>query len=60
MLLCLREWALNCDVVIVCGDSMKGIISDGILCFIDANEKSIKNGKVYVISTMVGVFVKQC
>ncbi|MCE3037767.1 S24 family peptidase [Helicobacter sp. faydin-H8] len=39
---------------------MDPLINNESIVFCDKMEKSIKNGKVYAINTIDGVFVKEC
>nr|WP_249205550.1 S24 family peptidase [Helicobacter anatolicus] len=50
----------NCEALSVIGDSMDPLINNESIVFCDKMEKSIKNGKVYAINTIDGVFVKEC
>jgi phage repressor protein C with HTH and peptisase S24 domain len=49
----------NLDAIHVTGDSMEPTIKDGSIIFIDRNDKNIRNGGIFVISTNAGVFVKR-
>ncbi|RDU53281.1 hypothetical protein CQA49_01350 [Helicobacter sp. MIT 00-7814] len=42
------------------GESMEALISDGSLCMVDRKERRVKNGRIYAVNTLEGLFVKQC
>lgn len=50
----------ECELIVSIGESMEGIIADHSLCLIAREENTIKNGKIYTINTLDGLFVKQC
>lgn len=50
----------SCELIIAIGDSMEGVIANNSLCLISRLESSIKNGKIYAINTLDGLFIKQC
>lgn len=50
----------QCELIMSIGESMEGIIADHSLCLIAREENTIKNGKIYAINTLDGLFVKQC
>ncbi|TLD80143.1 S24 family peptidase [Helicobacter sp. MIT 05-5293] len=50
----------SCEMIFVIGDSMEEAIADNSLCLISRQESEIKNGKVYAVNTLDGLFVKQC
>ncbi|MCX2717827.1 S24 family peptidase [Helicobacter sp. MIT 21-1697] len=50
----------SCEMIIALGDSMETIMSDRSLCFISRNEQNIKDGKIYAIRTLEGLFIKHC
>ena len=49
----------DCDIIKAVGDSMTPIIEDGDLCIIERNNGSVKNGEIYAINTLDGLFIKR-
>ncbi len=49
----------NIDSINVLGDSMEPTFYEGDIIFINKNQKDIKKGGVFVVSTPIGLFVKR-
>lgn len=48
------------EAIFVVGDSMQELITDGSIVLLDRQDTSIKNGKIYAINSLDGLFIKQC
>ena len=48
------------EAIFVVGDSMQELITDGSIALLDRKDTAIKNGKIYAINSLDGLFIKQC
>lgn len=48
------------EAIFVVGDSMHELIMDGSIALLDRKDTAIKDGKIYAINSLDGLFIKQC